>query len=816
MRSVAKLPFKARKTGFIAILAAFAAILVFASPVSAQTLTQVSITKVSDTSFRMDFTIDSNPTDVFVTHHARYRESGTSDWSDRSTFSRGTTATITLFSLSRGTTYEYEASLKESFPSEETLSGTFTTPDPDFRVSTVSVGSITQTGAVVTVTTTGSSGNAQVRFQSKESGGDWSASQTATSTGTVTFTLSKLMPETSYEVRASFDHNFPNSLTVKATFDTLPLVSIDGVAVENITQTTATVTVNTTGADNTMVHLRHRLNTLPVNWNTQSATASDPSVEFSLTGLRGNTDYVVQASLYSNFPEGVTVSHTFLTGPVKPDAPTGVRFTGYGDQWLKVSWTAPANNGGAAITGYRVEYQLAGGEWSAATSLNVGSDATELQISALTSGSSYDVRVYATNSVGEGPASSHATDSPAALPGAPTDLKVTDNNASLDLSWTAPSSDGGAPVTGYYIQWKSGSDAYDADSRQLFVTETYGTIPGLDNDTLYSVRVSAVNKVGGGAWLTGGGTPHSGARITSVAPTSLSHDSATLGIRWVNPSPDAEGFQGWAYLRYRGASPVGAWTNRTRFVLRFFPGGDVITLSGLTPSTEYEVQASVKDSTDALTAADFHPNRIRTIRFTTSAAPAEKPGKPTISAVTPGVGSLTVTWSAPSSDGGAPITGYKVLWKSGNQGFSTSRQRTTDGETTTDTIPNLNKGVLYTVRVIAMNSAGDSDPSDQMTGTPLGSPGAPAVSAQPGETSLVVSWTPPSVTGGSPITGYNVQWRQSGTSAWNDRPALGANAASDTIPNLTGGTTYQVRVRAVNGHGNGDWRECKTPGSMYH
>ena len=36
----------------------------------------------------------------------------------------------------------------------------------------------------------------------------------------------------------------------------------------------------------------------------------------------------------------------------------------------------------------------------------------------------------------------------------------------LDVSWTAPASDGGwcSEVTGYKVQWKSGSEAYDAPS----------------------------------------------------------------------------------------------------------------------------------------------------------------------------------------------------------------------------------------------------------------------------------------------------------------------------------------------------------------
>ncbi len=75
----------------------------------------------------------------------------------------------------------------------------------------------------------------------------------------------------------------------------------------------------------------------------------------------------------------------------------------------------------------------------------------------------------------------------------------------LSVSWSAPESDGGSEVTGYRVQWKSGTEAYDgseASARQALVNDPAilsHTITGLTVGTAYTVRVLAVNAAGAGA-----------------------------------------------------------------------------------------------------------------------------------------------------------------------------------------------------------------------------------------------------------------------------------------------------------------------------
>ena len=81
--------------------------------------------------------------------------------------------------------------------------------------------------------------------------------------------------------------------------------------------------------------------------------------------------------------------------------------------------------------------------------------------------------------------------------------------------------------------------------------------------------------------------------------------------------------------------------------------------------------------------------------------------------VTPGPGALVVSWTAASN-----AEGYKVQWKSGDEGYDAAdRQAVVTG--TTHTIPNLRADTEYTVRVIATRTNADDGPAlDEATGTP--------------------------------------------------------------------------------------------------
>ncbi len=82
-----------------------------------------------------------------------------------------------------------------------------------------------------------------------------------------------------------------------------------------------------------------------------------------------------------------------------------------------------------------------------------------------------------------------------------------------------------------------------------------------------------------------------------------------------------------------------------------------------------------------------------------------------------------------------------------------------------------------------------------------------APSLEAGNTQLTVNWTPPTDTGGSDITAYELRHSDDGGISWSDIIEIPAPATETIITNLTNGTEYVVQVRAGNSDGQGDWSE---------
>jgi hypothetical protein len=87
--------------------------------------------------------------------------------------------------------------------------------------------------------------------------------------------------------------------------------------------------------------------------------------------------------------------------PVAPGAPTIIMATA-GDTQVYLDWTANADDGGATVTDWLVEYN-GGGGW--ATFSHTASAATDILVTGLTNGTGYTFRVSGINSAGTGTAS---------------------------------------------------------------------------------------------------------------------------------------------------------------------------------------------------------------------------------------------------------------------------------------------------------------------------------------------------------------------------------------------------------------------------
>ncbi len=173
------------------------------------------------------------------------------------------------------------------------------------------------------------------------------------------------------------------------------------------------------------------------------------------------------------------------------------------------------------------------------------------------------------------------------------------------------------------------------------------------------------------------------------------------------------------------------------------------------------------------------------------------PSAPTGVTATPGDASAVVSWTAPASDGGSPITGYTAT--SSLAGRAVPASCTTTGALSC-TVTGLTNGIPYTFTVTAANAPGGTGPASAPSApvTPFTVPESPTgVIAAPGDASALVSWTAPAFDGGSPITGYIA------TSSPDGRTCTTSGAHFCMITGLANGTRYSFIVRATNAAGTG-------------
>ena len=165
-----------------------------------------------------------------------------------------------------------------------------------------------------------------------------------------------------------------------------------------------------------------------------TVTAGPSATSATITGLTDGRTYTVRVTAGNSAgwgPPSEPVSATPGTPPAPPSAPSGVTATA-GNASATVTWSAPEDNGGAAVTSYTVT-AFAGG--TVAKTVVVDAPATSGVVDGLTNGTAYKFSVAATNAAGTGAASAKSA---AVTPKAPTSSSSTSTTTSSTTTTTAP------------------------------------------------------------------------------------------------------------------------------------------------------------------------------------------------------------------------------------------------------------------------------------------------------------------------------------------------------------------------------------------
>jgi predicted phage tail protein len=180
------------------------------------------------------------------------------------------------------------------------------------------------------------------------------------------------------------------------------------------------------------------------------------------------------------------------------------------------------------------------------------------------------------------------------------------------------------------------------------------------------------------------------------------------------------------------------------------------------------------------------------------------PTAPRSLTATAGDRNATLTWLAPSSDGGTPIVDYRVqrstdagrTWTTIDDGASTDR---------TVTVGRLTNGRRYWFRVAAVNRVGRGPVWAVASAVPVTVPGAPRqLSAAGAQRAAKLTWRAPWSNGGAAISDYVVQRSTDGGRTWRT-VRDGVSVRRVTIYGLTSGRRYSFRVSAQNRAGRGAW-----------
>jgi titin len=509
----------------------------------------------------------------------------------------------------------------------------------------------------------------------------------------------------------------------------------------------------------------------PVIFPSSSAT-TEP-----IDGLDNGTAYTFQVVAINQMGDSaLSAPSAAVTPATVPSAPTGITGTP-GDDQVVLSWHPPSDDGGSPVDGYVVTPYLGSVALSPRT---FPSTATSQVITGLVDGTAYTFTVDALNAAGNGPASpASAAVTPETVPSAPTHVSALAGNGQVQLSWDAPASDGGSAISDYMIVPTVGSTALSPIVYPA--TVTVRTISGLTNGTAYTFTVTAINSAGRGP-----ASARSEAVTPATVPTVVTAVTGTPGdeqvaLSWTTPTGDGGAeIIGYVVVPYVGGTAQSPST---------FPSTSTTeTITGLTNGTAYTFTVAALNRVGPGPASD--PSAALT--------PATVPTAPRSVTGSGGDSQAVVSWIAPTDDGGASVTGYVVTPFIG----STAQAPVTFPSTpTTGTVTGLTNGTAYTFTVTALNSVGDSPPSDPSTAViPATVPTAPtSVAATAGNGQAEVTWNAPTDQGGMAVTGYLVVPYIGKTA---QTPYSFVSTATDQVlTGLVNGTSYTFEVIAVNGVG---------------
>uniref|UniRef100_A0A670HQN0 Sidekick cell adhesion molecule 2 n=1 Tax=Podarcis muralis TaxID=64176 RepID=A0A670HQN0_PODMU len=522
-----------------------------------------------------------------------------------------------------------------------------------------------------------------------------------------------------------------------------------------------------------------------------------------IPGLKKFTEYFTSVLCFTTPGDGPRSPPQLLRTHEDVPGPVGhLSFNEILDTSLKVSWQEPLEKNGI-LTGYRISWEEYNRTNTRVTHY-LPNVTLEYRVTGLTALTTYTIEVAAMTSKGQGQVSSSTISSgvPPELPGAPSNLGISNIGPRSVTLQFRPGYDGKTSISRWQVEAQVGqigeSEEWtlihqlsnEPDARSM-------EVPNLNPYTYYSFRMRQVNIVGTSPPSLPSRRIQTLQAPPDVSPANITLRTASetsLWLRWMplpeteyNGSPESVGYR-LRYSRLDGRGRTLANTIHDRVEREF-------TIEDLEEWTEYRVQVQ------AFNAIGPGPWSQTVVGRTRESVPSSGPTN--ISALATTSTSMLVRWNdIPEADRNGLVLGYKVMYKEKDSDTRAQFWLVEGNASRSAQLTALGKYVLYEIRVLAFTRIGDGVPSnppilertlDDVPGPPVG-----ILFPEVRTTSVRLIWQPPAAPNGIIL----------GKQATPTVEVLNPSARQFTATGLRPESTYLFRITAQTRKGWGEAAEA--------
>jgi len=533
--------------------------------------------------------------------------------------------------------------------------------------------------------------------------------------------------------------------------------------------------------------------------------------------IRVSNDNGTNYSDYSTSSENV-VPYTF------PDAPT-ITYITPGNTSCTVNFTQGSTNGSINYL-FTAVYTT---DSTFSTGLQHSNQTTTpFNLTSLTNGYTYYIKLIPENTdyIKYGPESNIIDFTPYGIPDAPIINSYSAGYESANVTFSLPTNTGGKAITNvyyyYYISDQNQGVVEIANYSQYLVSNnnyTY-TISNLTPNVVFHFLLTCSNN---GSNRSANSsypylTPYTKPDTPTISKNSVGYGSVTINLPFFSNGGKEISTSGYTFI-FNTTNDFSSTALKYYKYYSTYQSTYTISTSDTGDNGGYAGYNLINATTYyfVFTSTNDNGTHYATSSASISATPSSTPNAPQINSITPGDTTATIIFSGSSDNGGYPVDYYTVRTSTSPTGPYTYPQfgyvitvpgtytftQISDGGNPS-IVSNLVNGTLYYCDIVPHNAIGygtTSTPPQTFrpyyTQTNTAQPAATGLSANPGNTSVVISFTQTinSSSVSQAISSY--YYSNYGNTYTNTNVSF--TSSSCTITGLTNGQLYSMTLQSYNG-----------------